>query len=72
MQSRKFKLSDNSFLIHLDRKNIKLTSSGTLPARINKVLKMTLAQPGGRTEVIESQYIIELTISNDLLNFFPG
>ena len=72
MLSRKFKLSENNNMIDLDRKNIKLSSSGTSPVRIYKMLKMTLAPPGGRTEVIESQYIIEWTASNDLLNFFPG
>ena len=58
MLSRKFKLSEINFLIDFDRKNIKLTSSGTSSARIDKMLKMTLAPPGGRTEVIESHYII--------------
>ena len=58
MLSRKFKLSEINFLIDFDRKNIKLTSSGTSSARIDKMLKMTLAPPGGRTEVIERHYII--------------
>ena len=58
MLSRKFKLSEINFLIDFDRKNIKLTSSGTSAARIDKMLKMTLAPPGGRTEVIKSHYII--------------
>ena len=52
MLSRKMKTFENDFLIDLVRKNIKLTSSGTSPARIDKMLKMTLAPPGGRTEVI--------------------
>ena len=52
MFSRKLKTYENTFLIDLDRKNIKLTSLGTSPARIDKMLKMTLAPPGGRTEVI--------------------
>ena len=72
MLSRKLKNYENNFLIDLDRKNIKLTSSGTSSARIDKMLKMTLAPPGGRTEVIESHYIIEKTISNDPLKLFPG
>ena len=59
MLSRKFKLSENNYLIDLDRKNIKLSSSGTSPAQIDKMLKMTLAPPGGRTEVIESHSLIE-------------
>ena len=46
------KTFENDFLIDLVRKNIKLTSYGTSPARIDKMLKMTLAPPGGRTEVI--------------------
>ena len=58
MLSRKFKLSENNNMIDLDRKNIKLSSSGTSPVRIYKMLKMTLAPPGGRTEVIEGHYII--------------
>ena len=52
MFSRKLKTYENTFLIDLDRKNIKLTSLRTSPARIDKMLKMTLAPPGGRTEVI--------------------
>ena len=52
MLSRKMKTFENDFLIDLVRKNIKLTSYGTSPARIDKMLKMTLAPPGGRTEVI--------------------
>ena len=59
MLSRKLKIYENNFLIDLDRKNIKLTSSGTSSARIDKMLKMILAPPGGRTEVIWSHYIIE-------------
>jgi len=55
---RKFKLSEINFLIDFDRKNIKLTSFGTSWARIDKMLKMTLAPSGARTEVIESHYII--------------
>ena len=59
MLSRKFTLSENNYLIDLDRKNINLNSSGTSPGRIDKMLKMTLAPPAGRTEVIEGHYIIE-------------
>ena len=59
MLSRKFTLTENNFLIDLDRKNIKLSTSGTSSARIDKMLKISLAPPGGRTEVIESHYIIE-------------
>ena len=59
MLSRKLKIYENNFLIDLDRKNIKLTSSGTSAAQIDKMLKTTLAPPGDRTEVIESHYDIE-------------
>ena len=59
MLSTKMKTFENDFLIDLVRKNIKPTSSGTSTARIDKMLKMTLAPPGGRTEVIWSHYIIE-------------
>ena len=52
MLSKKLKTYENNFLIDLDRKKLKLTSSGTSPARIDKMLKMTLAPPGGRIEVI--------------------
>ena len=52
MLARKLKNYENTFLIDLDRKNVELTSSGTSPARLDKMLKMTLAPPGGRTEVI--------------------
>ena len=59
MLSRKLKIYENNFLIDLDRKNIKLTSSGTSSARMDKMLKMTLAPSGGQTEVVESHYTIE-------------
>ena len=59
MLSRKFTLTENNYLIDLDRKNMKLSASGTSSARIDKMLKMTLAPPGGRIEVIEGHYIIE-------------
>ena len=72
MLSRKFKLSENNYLIDLDQENVKLSLSSTSPVRIYKMLKMTLAPPCGRTEVIECHYIIELTISIGPLNFFPG
>ena len=52
MLSRKLKLKKKYFLIDLDRKNIKLTSSGTSPAGIVKILKMALAPPGGRIELV--------------------
>ena len=42
----------NIFLIDLDRKNIKLISSGTSPTRIVKILKMTLVPPGGHIELV--------------------
>ena len=58
MLSEKLKIYENNFPIDLDRKNIKLTSSGT-SARMDKMLKMTLAPPGGHTEVVESHYTIE-------------
>ena len=50
--SRRFRPLENNFLIELDRRNIKLTSSGTSSARIDKMLEMTLAPPGDRTEEI--------------------
>ena len=59
MLSEKLKIYENNFLIDFDRKNIKLTSSGTSPPRMDKLLKVTLAPPGDHTEVIESHYIIE-------------
>ena len=59
MLSEKLKIYENNFPIDLDRKNIKLTSSGTSSARMDKMLKMTLAPPGGHTEVVKSHYTIE-------------
>ena len=53
MLSRKMKTFENDFLIDLVRKNTKLTSSGTSPARIDKMLKMTLAPPGGCAELVK-------------------
>ena len=52
MLSRKLKISENKFLIDLDRKNIKLTSSGTSPTRNDKILKMTLQPPGGHKKLV--------------------
>ena len=59
MLSRKFKLLENNNLIDLDREYVKLSLSSTSLVRIHKMLKMTLAPPGGHTEVIECHYIIE-------------
>ena len=56
--SRTFKVCWNNFLIVPDRKNIKLISSGTWPAQIDKILKMTLAPPGGRGEVVKVRRIV--------------
>ena len=52
MLSRKFEILENNFLIDLDRENIKLISSGTLSAGMDKILEMTLAPPGGRKELL--------------------
>ena len=52
MLSRKLKIWENNFLIDLDRENIKLISSGTWSAGMDKILEMTLAPPGGRTELL--------------------
>ena len=52
MLSRKLKIWENNFLIDLDRENIKLISSGTLSAGMDKILEMTLAPPGGRKELL--------------------
>ena len=59
MLARKLKNYENTFLIDLDRKNIELTSSGTSPARIDKMLKMTLAPPGGHTEQVRIWHIVK-------------
>ena len=32
---------------------------------------MTLVPPGGHTQVVKDDFVIKLTISNDLLNFSP-
>ena len=59
MLSRKLKIYENNFPIDLDRKNIKLTSSGTSPARMDKILKMTLAPPGDHTELVMIRDIVK-------------
>ena len=59
MLSRKIKILENNFLIDRDRKNIKLTLSGTSPAGIVKILKMTLAPPGRHKEVVRVGHIVE-------------
>ena len=59
MLSRKLKINENNFLIDHDRKNIKLTSSGTRPAEIVKVLKMTLAPPGDLTELVKVLFSVK-------------
>ena len=72
MLSRKLKIYENNFLIDLDRKNMKLTSSGTSPAQIDKILKMPLAPPRGRGEAVKVRHIVEQTIRNDLPVFGCG
>ena len=52
MLSRKLKIWKNNFLIDLDQENVKLISSGTSSAGMDKTLEMTLAPPGGRTELL--------------------
>ena len=59
MLTRKMKILGNNFLIDRDRTNIKLTLSGTSPAEIVKILRMTLASPGGRKEVGKVEHIVE-------------
>ena len=44
-------------IIDLDRKNIKLTSSST-PTEVVKILKMTLAPSGDRTEQVKVRYLV--------------
>ena len=58
MLSRKLKISENKFLIDLDQKNIKLISSSTITTGIINILKMTLAPPGGRTELVLIRNIV--------------
>ena len=58
MLSRKLKIYENNFLIDLDRENIKLPSSGNSTAGIVKILKMTLAPPGGRRELVLIRHIM--------------
>ena len=58
MSSRKLKIYENNFMIDLDRKIIKITSSGTSTAGIVKILIMTLAPPGGRTELVMILHIV--------------
>ena len=57
---------------NFDRKNIKITSIGTFVAQINKMLKMTLAPPGGRGEILKVRQIVKETTRNDLLIFVRG
>ena len=52
MLSRKLKINENNFLIDFDRKNIKLTTSGTSTAGNDEILKMTLTPPGVHTELV--------------------
>ena len=59
MLPRKIKILENIFLIDRDRKNIKLNLSGTSPAGFVKILKTTLASPGGRKEVVKVGHIVE-------------
>ena len=50
MLSRRLKIRLNYFLTILTENKIKVTSSGTSPASIDKILKMVLTPPGGRDE----------------------
>ena len=52
------KILENNFLIDRDRNNIKVTLSGTSPAGIVKILKMTLAPPGGCAELVMILHIV--------------
>ena len=72
IKSRKLKVWYYNFLINLDRKNIKLTSSGTWPAQIDEILKRTLAPPGGHGEVVKVGHIVWQTIGNELPIFVSG
>ena len=44
------RLDEIIFLTILTENKIKVTSSGTSPASIDKILKMALTPPGGRDE----------------------
>ena len=64
MLSRRLKIGLNYFLTILTENKIKVTSSGTSPASIDKVLKMALTPPGGRDEGVKVKHIVEQTIRN--------
>ena len=64
MLSRRLKIRLNYFLTILTENKIKVTSSGTTPVGIDKILKMTLTPPGGRDEGVEVKHIVEKTIRN--------
>ena len=66
MLSRKLKIWEYIFVIDLDRKNVKLTSSGTWPAHLDKILKITLPPPGGHGEIVKVWFIVKQTIRNNL------
>ena len=72
MLSRKLKIWEYIFVINLDRKNVKLTSSGTWPAQLDKILKITLPLPGGHGEVVNVWFIVKQTIRNNLLISVSG
>ena len=72
MLSEKLKIYENNFPIDLDRKNIKLFSSGTCPAQIDKLLKMSLAPSGGLGETVKVRHIVKQTIRNDFPIFDLG
>ena len=59
MLSRKIKILENNFLIDRDRKNLNITSSGTSPAEIVKILKMTLTPPCDHTELVKVRYLVK-------------
>jgi len=56
----------------LTENKIKVTSSGTSRAGVDKILKMTLTPPGGRDEGVEVKHIVERTIRNHPLIFVSG
>ena len=72
MLSSKLKIWQYSYVIDVDRKNIKLTSSGTWPAQLDKILKITLPPPGGHGEVVKVGFIVKQTIRNNLLIYVSG
>ena len=66
------KIRLNYFFNDFDRKKIKVTSSGTSPTGIDKILKMTLAPPGGHDEGVEVKHVVEKTIRDHPLIIVSG